>query len=255
MGFGISKLSILPGRKEPSDKAENVTQVLFGEHYEVIESEKKWVKIKMAHDNYECWIDYKQHNDIPESDYKKLQEANYPRSLDLLGIVKDQTNSSYHNLPIGSKLPFFVERDFNIGESKYYFKGETSVYDKNNLMNYARLYLNAPYLWGGRTPFGIDCSGFAQMCYLLIGVNIPRDAYQQAEIGTVVSSISDIQEGDLAFFVNDSGRINHVGIMISKNQIIHASGQVRIDGFDQKGIFVESPDTYTHQFSQVRRII
>ncbi len=257
MTFGISKLSIIPGRKEPSDKSENITQVLFGEHYTVLsESDNgKWIEIKLAHDKYRCWIDKKQHTALNQAQFEELEAMERPRTLDLLGIAKDKSIDNYFNLPLGSQLPFFDNGHFEIGLSSFEFKGTLAVPDKRNLIPYAHLFLNAPYLWGGRTPFGIDCSGFSQMCYKLIGIQIPRDAYQQIEIGTEVNDLESSEAGDLVFFENDQKRITHVGILINQEEVIHASGRVRIEKIDFRGIYNVEMKGYSHNLAGIRRVL
>ena len=254
MKYGISKLSIIPGRAEPSDKAENITQILFGEHFEILEEQEKWKKIRMPDDNYVCWICYKQYEEISKEAFDFLCDNFWPRTLDLLGIVKDLDTQDYHNLPLGSQIPFFDDGNFHINEASFIFKGTLAAASTKNIIPYAYLYLNAPYLWGGRTPFGIDCSGFSQMVYKLIGIKIPRDAYQQEEIGTEVS-LENAKEGDLAFFVNAKGRVNHVGIMMKDKQVIHASGRVRIDKIDKRGIYNTDIVGYSHNLKNIKRII
>ncbi len=255
MTFGISKLSIIPGRKEPSDKSENITQVLFGEHYSVVNENEKWIEIELAHDQYRCWIDKKQHTEISKTRFEELENMEKPRTLDLLGIAKDQSIDNYFNLPLGCQLPFFSNGHFEIGTSSFEFKGNLAVADHHNLIPYAHLYLNSPYLWGGRTPFGIDCSGFTQMCYKLIGVQIPRDAYQQIEVGTVIENLESSEPGDLVFFENDQKRITHVGILISPEEVIHASGRVRIEKIDFRGIYNVEMKGYSHNLAGIRRVL
>lgn len=115
-------------------------------------------------------------------------------------------------------------------------------------------YLNAPYQWGGKSPFGIDCSGFTQMVYRLAGYQLKRDASQQVMQGKTVA-LSDAQVGDLAFFTNEAGRITHVGLMLDNNRIMHASGKVRIDTLDEQGIIHHETKQYTHQLNIMKRII
>ncbi|NTW32657.1 MAG: C40 family peptidase, partial [Bacteroidetes bacterium] len=119
----------------------------------------------------------------------------------------------------------------------------------------AYMYLDAPYLWGGRSPFGIDCSGFVQMVYKLIGIRLPRDASQQASQGTTINFLSEAVPGDIAFFDNEDGIIVHTGIIINNGQIIHASGRVRIDNLDHEGIFQVKTKKYTHKLRLIKRII
>jgi cell wall-associated NlpC family hydrolase len=123
------------------------------------------------------------------------------------------------------------------------------------LIDTAFLYLNSPYLWGGRTPFGIDCSGYSQIVYRMCGVDLPRDASQQAEVGDRLSFIEEATPGDLAFFDNNEGRITHVGILLGDNKIIHASGKVRVDRIDHQGIFNDEMHDYSHHLRLITRVI
>lgn len=254
MKYGISELAIVPLRSEASDKAEMVNQVLFGEHFKVTERRAKWSKIRLAHDKYEGWICNKQWTEIGKEDYEDLERQSPTLSTELLDII---TGESHQTIAVGSTLPNYDNGSFKIKENSYSHSGEiTKGYeDKNMLVNNAMLYLNTPYLWGGRTPFGIDCSGFTQMIYRLQGKEIPRDAYQQADIGTTLSFIEESEPGDLAFFDNHEGKIIHVGIILKNNSIIHASGKVRIDRLDQQGIFNAEERKHTHKLRLIKSIL
>ena len=258
--FGISLLSVIPGRAEPADAAEQVTQLLFGEHYEVKESRKKWIRIHCALDGYECWIDRKQHFPIDAKFAERLAKQKYiPTSLEMAGLIIREETKEIILILLGSSLPFLKEGAFKIGKDSYSFDGEVQLKADRKNMNLvvqnAMLYMHTPYLWGGRNPFGIDCSGLVQVCYKIIGVNLPRDAYQQAELGHSLSFIEEAQPGDLAFFDNEDGRIIHVGILLENNQIIHASGKVRIDRIDHQGIFNDETNDYSHRLRIIKRVI
>ena len=125
----------------------------------------------------------------------------------------------------------------------------------HDIISTAYLFLHAPYLWGGKSPFGIDCSGFTQLVYKLNGYKLPRDAYQQVELGMPLSFVEEAEAGDLAFFDNEEGKIVHVGILLGDNRIIHASGCVKTDPFDHYGIFSAERGGYTHNLRVIKNIL
>lgn len=253
MKYGISNLAIVPMRIEAVDQAEMVNQILFGEHFKVLEVRKKWSKVRLAHDSYEGWVCNKQWIEIEEDIYKQLDKEVATIAIDILDII-----SKDHHQPIviGSILPSYKSGHALINNEMYRFDGLTTAgfTKKEKLVENALMYLNAPYLWGGRSPLGIDCSGFTQMVYRLQGVDLPRDAYQQAEVGTTLSFVEESEAGDLAFFDNNEERITHVGIILENNHIIHASGKVRIDRIDQQGIFNKELGTHTHKLRLIKSI-
>jgi cell wall-associated NlpC family hydrolase len=159
---------------------------------------------------------------------------------------------------LGSSLPNCADGQLRIGQNLYHFQG-MAVPPKSGgrefLVETALMYLHAPYLWGGRSPFGIDCSGFVQVVYKFSGIQLPRDAWQQAEKGDLLSFIEESAPGDLAFFDNDEGTIIHVGILLENNRIIHASGKVRIDVIDHQGIYNRDLRAYTHNLRLIKSIL
>ena len=253
MNYGISNLSIVPMRNEATDKSEMVNQVIFGEHFKVLEIRKKWSKIRLAHDSYEGWICNKQWIEIEEDIYKQLDKEVATITTDILDII---TKNHHQPIVIGSILPSYKSGHALINNEMYQFDGLTTpgFIRKDKLVANALMYLNTPYLWGGRSPLGIDCSGFTQMVYRLQGVDLPRDAYQQAEVGTTLSFVEESEPGDLAFFDNTEGKITHVGIILEDNHIIHASGKVRIDRIDQQGIFNSEIGNHTHKLRLIKSI-
>ena len=253
MNYGISNLSIVPMRNEAADQSEMVNQVIFGEHFKVLEIRKKWSKIRLAHDSYEGWICNKQWIEIEEDIYKQLDKEVATITTDILDII---TKTHHQPIVIGSILPSYKSGHALINNEMYQFDGLTTpgFIKKDKLVENALMYLNAPYLWGGRSPLGIDCSGFTQMVYRLQGVDLPRDAYQQAEVGTTLSFVEESEPGDLAFFDNAEGKITHVGIILEDNHIIHASGKVRIDRIDQQGIFNSEIGNHTHKLRLIKSI-
>jgi len=261
MRYGISNLSIVPVRSDPHEKSEMCTQILFGEHYTIIEENAKWCQVELAFDGYQGWIDRKMVNEIEEEAFLELAEIPRIVTTDVFNII--QPAGGYNNFLIvaGSSLPHFdkVARTFKIGNIVYTIQGN-SIAGANRevrevIIENALKYFNAPYLWGGRTPFGIDCSGFSQVLYKMAGLTIPRDAVQQAMMGVNLTFVEEALPGDLAFFDNEDGAITHVGVIWEKNKIIHSSGKVRIDNVDHFGIFNIDTGRYTHQMRLMRRLI
>ncbi len=249
MQYGICNLSIVPLRNEASDTSELVSQVLYGDFFKILEQRKNWSKIRLAFDSYEGWIDNKQYIETTEEQYKLLNKETPKICIDLVEFIEDK-NQQLHPIVLGSTingLPILNHtHDGNIVEGKI---------AKENLVQTAFLYLNAPYLWGGKTPFGIDCSGFTQMVYKLNGYKLLRDASQQATQGEALSFIEESEPGDLAFFDNSEGNIIHVGIIMKDNYIIHAHGKVRIDRLDHSGIYNVDKNTHTHKLRVIKKVI
>lgn len=252
--FGICNLAIIPLRAEPSDRSEIVSQVLFGEHFEIIETQKQWSKIKLHFDNYEGWVDSKQYKIIPSDDFNTLSKEIIELNSDLIEYITGENNVLIP-IPLGASLTFLGHSTIN--SENYYFEGSkvAGIKPKVNLIETAFMYLNAPYLWGGKTPFGIDCSGLTQMVYKLNGYCLARDASQQANQGEALSFIEESEPGDLAFFDNEEGNIIHVGIIMEDNYIIHASGKVRIDRLDHLGIYNAETNRHTHKLRVIKKII
>jgi len=254
--YGICNLSIVPLRLEDSDMSEMVNQVLFGEHFEVLEKDKKWSKIKLQHDNYEGYIDNKQYEEITQDIFIKLSDGEKKYSGEFIDFITDNQNN-LTTIPIGSSLPFFENNSFSINQSVFSYDGNifNKKLPKKELVSKALLFLNSPYLWGGRTPFGIDCSGFTQMVYRLCGYDLLRDAKDQTKQGEVLSFIEESEAGDLAFFDNEEGNITHVGIIMNDYNIIHAHGKVRIDTLDHSGIYNVDSRKHTHKLRVIKKII
>lgn len=256
MDYGICNLSIVPLRSEPSNQVELISQVLFGEHFKVLEIRKEWSKIRLAFDKYEGWIDNKQFTFIDEGEYKILEKKPQALSANLVDYITDE-NGVLTTISMGASLPHYLQNNISIGGKSFYYEGDTisNKQLKTNLINTAFLFLNTPYLWGGKTPFGIDCSGFSQMVYKLNGYKLLRDASQQATQGEVLSFIEESEPGDLAFFDNNEGIITHVGIIMADNYIIHAHGKVRIDRLDHSGIYNVDTRRHTHKLRVIKKII
>ena len=255
---GICRLSIVPVRYIASDISEMVTQLLFGDHYEIIaiSEDTKWLNIRIHFDGYKGWIDAKQHTYITQEYYNQINNSNYKISLDLSSSIFH--NKNHINVLLGSVLPISTNELFKM-EEQLAFNGEAkSLSEKQEydfLKTVALKYNNAPYLWGGKTPFGIDCSGFTQQVFRICGYPLLRDASQQAEQGREIKLVKESIPGDLAFFANTEDKITHVGIILEENTIIHASGKVRTDTLEKEGIYNEEVRKNTHQLKSIRRIL
>lgn len=236
-------------RAEPKDTSELVSQVIYGESFKIIEQRANWSLIKLSFDNYKGWIDNKQLVEISETVYDStISEANI-YSSDLIEFIQIN-NKGLLTIPFGSNLNSIKLFDHS-------FDGNTTktIQPKENLVKTSLLFINSPYLWGGRTPFGIDCSGFTQIIYKINGYKIDRDAKDQVNLGVSLSFIEESDPGDLAFFDNKEGDIVHVGIIMEDNHIIHAHGQVRIDRLDQTGIYNVDTKKHTHKLRVIKKII
>jgi len=249
MKFGYCNLSVSPLRKNNDDRSEMISQLLFGETCTILEKKKTWLKIICTHDRYEAWVDKKHITPI-----ESLFDSNHTT----FEIAHNYIYKDLHiPLLLGSNLPQFDGLNFKIGKQKILFQGITLENNKENISKIKKIalkYLHAPYLWGGRSPFGIDCSGFSQLVYKFINIKLPRDAYQQAGIGNAIGFVAEARLGDLAFFGDDE-KITHVGIVLDENEIIHASGKVRIDRLDHLGIYNRELKKYTHKLRIVKRIV
>lgn len=252
--FGICNLAIVPMRVEPSDRSEIVSQALFGEHFEVLEQKLQWTQIRLQYDGYEGWIDTKQFQNISESDFARLTADRIVLNGDLIEYVTT-SNDFLLPIPLGASLSFLNHAEINIQGFDFEGLKVSGIKPKHDIIKTAFLYMNAPYLWGGKTPFGVDCSGFTQMCYKLNGYKLLRDASQQATQGEALSFIEESEPGDLAFFDNEEGRITHVGIIMEDNYIVHASGKVRIDRLDHLGIYNAETNRHTHKLRVIKKYI
>lgn len=233
------------------------SQLLFGDHFSIIEKADKWTRISLSYDDYEGWIDIKQYEEIEQGAFVALHDLNSILGLSVSHNVSITSSDESLNLLAGSNIPNALDNFFYIRDTRYKLQGETVKPSKDNfkrgVSNVAMFYLNAPYLWGGRSVFGIDCSGFTQMVFRQFGIRLKRDAWQQAEQGHLVGFLQEALAGDLAFFDNEEGRITHVGIMLDNERIIHASGKVRIDPIDNQGIYSKELNRYTHRLRIVKR--
>lgn len=250
MQYGIGHLSVAPLRIAPDNSSEMITQVLYGDHFKVKEERKFWSRIQLIADGCEGWLDNRQLTKINEETFLAVDAVTKPTlSQDLLSYIATK-DDMLCPIVLGSRLDVAP-----LLNHKYEEEEELPVQNRSNLVNTAFLYLNAPFLWGGKTPIGIDSAGLTQMVYKLNGVKLLRTTQEQARQGDALSFIEESEPGDLAFFDNSEGIIDHVGIILKDNYIIHAYGKVRIDRIDHTGIFNTEENRYSHQLRVIKKIL
>lgn len=246
MTKGICLYSVIPCRDQPSHRSQQTTQLLFGETYTVLDQMNDFLLVECHHDEYHAWIAANQHHVLEDT-------LDYVINESLLQTIKVDNHTMY--VPMGAYIP----------KDKWTLFGKTytaSNYSSNQLTSveiklnyYSRLLNNTPYMWGGRTPLGMDCSGFAQLIYRMLGMNIKRDSSMQAEQGTTIHIINESLPGDLAFFDNEEGRITHVGVILDPHHVAHSSGCVKTDKLDHEGIYSTEQKKYTHRLRLIKRLL
>ncbi|HET8830011.1 MAG TPA: C40 family peptidase [Pelobium sp.] len=255
---GTCFLSSIPLRAKPSHQSEMISQLLFADTFEVFEKEEEWLQVKTHNDAYIGWLDAKQIVALDDS-LAGLKETTQFLTNEANTLVLKGSAKSPIYLHAGTTLPNYNEGKFTLAGESYQVTS-SNVFAPNsedfevNVTETSKAFLNVPYLWGGRTHAGIDCSGFSQIVYKMLGLKINRDAWQQAEQGRVVDFLTEAKAGDLAFFDNAEGKITHVGIMLNNSQIIHASGRVKIDRIDNQGIFALDQNKYSHKLRIIKRM-
>lgn len=223
-----------------------ISQVLYGEAFKIIDERKEWYKIRIQWDQYEGWVTQNQTTLITADQYATLGKKTFIPSPHLMDFIQLE-NNEIMPIPLGSDLRALSYLNHTVEDLPSPLR-----FDKNALVQTAYQYLHTPYLWGGKTPMGIDCSGLTQMVYKIHGIPIKRDAYLQAEQGKTLSFIEESEPGDLAFFDNKEGEITHVGILLQNHFILHAHGKVRIDRIDQSGIYNAELQTHTHKLRIIK---
>lgn len=256
MAGGICYLSLVAVRAEPSGKAEMVNQLLFGDLLDVLETRENWLRIRSLHDNYEGWCDSLQIHILSDETMDVLKHSSRQMVYDIYAQISTPGKPGIQ-LVLGSTLYILSGGKIAGPHGEYHLsEGEScppALYEPEEIAETAALYLNAPYLWGGRSPFGIDCSGLVQMVFKIKGISLKRDASQQVTLGKLINLIEESRAGDVAFFDNEEGKIIHTGILTGKGSIIHASGSVHIDPVDHHGIYNKALGKYTHSLRVIKR--
>ncbi len=250
MPYGICHLSVIPVRAQADNSSEMLTQLLYGEHFKITESRKYWSKIKIADDGTEGWITNQQFQSLDKNQFETIEKNKSPEyASDLVGYASGKDKALIPVL-LGSCVS-------NAALMSQLFEGSylNGSGSKSNIVPTAMYYLHAPFLWGGKTPFGVDDAGLSQMVYKINGHLLPRRASEQAMVGESLSFIEESEPGDLAFFDDKEGIIDHVGIIMKDNFIIHSHGKVRIDRLDHTGIFNTDTGLYSHTLRVIKKIV
>ncbi|MDX2248808.1 MAG: NlpC/P60 family protein [Bacteroidia bacterium] len=243
--------AVIPVRSSPQESAEMETQLIFGETCECLEKIPSWWKIRVSDDGYEGWINPRMLLELSE----KIYPQNHNEHFVIRGSLK-MPDGTDMRLPLGARIPETRDRLLRINGHTWAYNPDLVLIPMQNAwqrITVARLFMNSPYLWGGRSGYGIDCSGLVQQVFKICGVQLPRNASQQAETGKLVS-FEERKSGDLAFFSKpNQNKITHVGILSNEDSVIHASGKVREDIFDKQGIVHRDNGEVTHQLVIIRR--
>jgi gamma-D-glutamyl-L-lysine dipeptidyl-peptidase len=254
MNYGIINITAAPLRKEPSERSEMVSQLLFGEMYSITREKNDWINIKACIDGYSGWISRNQHSAVSAAEYTRLQGSSI-KVLPSCFYSLVVPGSGAMNIIAGSQV-----YDYNDAEGTIYFRGKKAflqgdLYVPKKIIDTALSFSGTPYLWGGKSVFGCDCSGFVQTVFRIRGIPLPRDAADQAQSGEAVQSRDCVMAGDLAFFRNEGDEVRHVAIFINPDTVIHSSGYVRTDRIDNRGIVSADTGSHTHINYIIRRIL
>lgn len=244
MSFVVCTVAVSPMRKEATHRNEMVSQLLFGEQAEVLGQSGYFTRIRCCYDQYEGWCQtsqLQQTSRLPEKS-GQLLSAEWAGKMIVNGA----------DMWVSMGTPLQLEPYYAVYKGQVWDAAAVS-FTEPLIKQVALTFLNTPYLWGGRSVFGIDCSGYVQQVYRFFNKPLPRDAYQQAEKGEVIGFLQEAVCGDLAFFDNEEGRITHVGLMLNASTIIHSSGKVRIDPIDQAGIVHAETGERTHRLRIIKR--
>lgn len=256
MNTVINLLSVIPVRREPAHRSELISQLLFAEYAEALEEEKDFVRVRCLFDDYEGWVQASQLTTVADVLSTDTYVGDWCQEVSVAGkIVRAPLCAPIYQpeeqaIVVGDREICYLGRN-----ETNYWETPHKIFKKENLKLVYQKFMNTPYLWGGKSVFGIDCSGFAQQVFKMFGIRLLRDAYLQAEQGTVVENIEEAKLGDLAFFQNENGKVTHVGIVLDNYKIVHASGNVRIDTIDKDGITNVETGKRTHQLHSIKRIV
>ncbi len=270
---GIALYSIIPLRVNPEEEAEQETQMIFAQTCEICEVSDKWTRIRLDDDGEEGWVDTKMLTILSDKEWEDIRhqtsDMQAARVKMPMAYAVSENNGQTIPLTAGTRLPNYKDGEFSILGVTFRIDPQMvaeqpMAMTEENVLNTVRFFINTPYLWGGKNALGIDCSGFSQTIYSLFGIRLNRMARQQILQGKEVASLDEAQCGDLAFFDHadveaegqkgrEAERIIHVGILLDKERIIHASGRVKVEKIDKHGIYSAELGRYTHHLAAIRR--
>ena len=257
----ISLHSIVPVRAEARESAEQTTQLLFGELVTVLERAERWQRVRLESDGQVGWVDAKMICPMKKEEYTAHRAALADAAVVSFPMTYAVSENNGQTIPLtaGTRLTHYADGRFEVlGVGFRIDVSMVSVQPKEltqeNLLQTVRFFLNTPYLWGGKSAMGMDCSGFTQVVMSLFGKQLLRNASEQVKQGRKVSDRKKVQAGDLLFFDHHDGKISHVGIAIDAERVIHCSGRVKVEKWDEQGIYSAEQGTYTHCLAAIRRV-
>lgn len=254
MSYAVCCVPVAPVRVNGNHKSEMISQFIFGECCIITFVEKDgWIKVVSKLDAYTGWCQQQHFQEIDEEHYNFKEEhltANWVNEIDYNGHIMQ--------VPLGSSLAAMQNGTAFWRKNVVHFSGKICNPAEEKITTklvkqIAFMFLNTTYLWGGRSVFGVDCSGFTQLVFKFFGIALLRDAHQQITQGETVSFLQEARCGDLAFFDNEDGEIIHVGILLNQFEIIHASVKVRIDKIDNQGIINADNNSRTQKLRLIKR--
>lgn len=255
--FGVCRLSVVPVWDKPAG-VHQMMQLLFGEHYRVIDksADKEWIKIQMAYDQTEGWMAVSHHHSISLEFFDQIEASNYKIATDLVSTILYK--KSPLPIVIGSIVPISSAELFKMDE-QFAYNGEAKPLSQKREKEFLRMialrYLHATEVQGGKSPFGICAQGFVQMVFKICGYHLPWQINLMETAGKQIKDFHQAEEGDIAFFTNHKDGKPHVGIVLNDERVIHCHSQVRIDHLMEDGILHSDTRIFTHNLTQVRRVL
>jgi hypothetical protein len=253
--FGVCRYSVIPVYEQADYRSKLYNQLLFGEHYTVTGSKGDWISIQLAFDLSGGWISKYQHHSISKEYFEQINSSDYKITTDIASTIL------YKKVPIhivmGSVVPISNSELFKM-EEQLAFNGESKSLSQKRDVEFLKSviakYGNAPFLPGGKSPFGIDSSGMAQMAFKICGIKIPRTSEEQSQAGKAVTDLKDALPGDLIILKKSDKEII-TSIFIAGEMVALVDNHAHQEKIDQKGIKYIGQKKYTWNIESIRRVI